>query len=179
MHKDHAFHLVAIGIALILFLVEYIMKTLPLWLMVFIFTLGGLLLIVGILGLFGVWEKINKRTKTKRFLNINTVVIIVLLAIVLSYGGYHLIKATEQISITPQEILDNIKKEPLGLQEDARLLYIGDPITWDVTLYDASNNQDGTTMVTVYPTEYTSPLMHISFLVDNNKSGLWTNILKN
>lgn len=58
MRKDTALHLVAIGLAIILFLVGYLMRTLPLWFMVIAFTLGGLFLIVGILGLTGIWAKL-------------------------------------------------------------------------------------------------------------------------
>jgi hypothetical protein len=66
MRKDTAFNLVEIGLAIILFLAGYLMRTLPLWIMIVAFTAGSLLLIVGLMGLTGIWDKVVSRIKKPR-----------------------------------------------------------------------------------------------------------------
>ncbi len=67
MRKDNALQLVAIGLAIILFVVGYLVRTLPFWVMTIAFICGGLLLTVGILGLTGIRGKFINRIKNIKF----------------------------------------------------------------------------------------------------------------
>lgn len=63
MRKDIALHFVAISLGIILFGIGERMKTLPDIVTAVLFVCGGILLIIGILGLTGAWNKLVSRLK--------------------------------------------------------------------------------------------------------------------
>lgn len=62
--------MVGIAVSIGLFLVAYLMKTLPIALIVFLSVVGGLLFVIGMLGLTGVWNRLFGKTSSSS--NTNT-----------------------------------------------------------------------------------------------------------